>query len=90
MISHPQDPATKKIRFDNVVTVVDSSAFVSTFISKDKIEDRPDLADGEGAGEDRAVVDLLVEQVSSSALFGQVWDDSTVGRGSGCAGVEQS
>jgi len=61
-----QDPAVAKVVFDNVVTVVDSSAFVTTFQSKDIVEDRPDLADGEGSGEDRHVVDLLVEQIEAA------------------------
>eukprot|EP00658_Telonema_sp_P-2_P047378 TRINITY_DN36041_c0_g1_i1.p1 TRINITY_DN36041_c0_g1~~TRINITY_DN36041_c0_g1_i1.p1 ORF type:complete len:421 (-),score=143.56 TRINITY_DN36041_c0_g1_i1:262-1524(-) len=64
-----EDFAVSKVKFDNVITVVDSSAFVSTFMSKEMVEDRPDLADGEGAGEDRAVVDLLVEQVEAADVL---------------------
>jgi len=62
-------PLLKKIRFDNVVTVVDSSTFVKNFMSKQILEDRPDIADGEGGGEDRHVVDLLVEQVETADLI---------------------
>ena len=61
-----QDPQVARVRFDNVVTVVDSSAFVTTFQSNDVVEDRPDLADGEGSGEDRHVVrsaDMRVQWV---------------------------
>jgi len=38
-------------------------------MTKSIIEDRPDIADGEGGGEDRHVVDLLVEQVESADLI---------------------
>ena len=36
------------------------------FQSKHLVDERPDIADGEGAGEGRFVVDLLVEQVEAA------------------------
>ena len=52
-----------------MITVVDSATFVKNFMSKSIIMDRPDIADGEGGGEDRHVVDLLVEQVETADMI---------------------
>ena len=55
-------PILRQIRLQNMLTVVDSSAFFKEYASKDAIEARPDLGDAGGANR-RPVVDLLCEQV---------------------------
>jgi len=59
-------PLFSEIKFQNIITVVDSGTFVRDFQSKHLVDERPDIADGEGAGEGRHVVDLLVEQVEAA------------------------
>ena len=59
-------PLFNAIKFQNIITVVDSGTFVRDFQSKHMVDERPDIADGEGAGEGRFVVDLLVEQVEAA------------------------
>lgn len=59
------DPIMDLVELDTLVTVVDSSGFLSEYQSQDRIADRPDLGGDKveaGSGR-RRVVDLLVEQV---------------------------
>ena len=48
------------IRLDAMVTVVDALNFLRDYSSRDRLADRGQIA---GAGDDRTLVDLLIEQV---------------------------
>lgn len=53
-------PVMRRLRLDNLVTVVDSATFVGDYSSRAPVAARPELGEGGGL---RPVVDLLVEQV---------------------------
>ena len=52
------------LRLDTLVTVVDAQAFLSEYMSSDRVGARPSLAAAEGASkiDTRSVVQLLVDQ----------------------------
>jgi len=58
-------PALEYSELKNMVTVVDSANFMRSFSSADSVIDRPDLIEEDSSmmAADRAIVDLLTEQV---------------------------
>ncbi|CAM9197284.1 unnamed protein product [Pylaiella littoralis] len=69
-----------KVRLDTMVTVVDAGAFLAAYTTGDRMTNRPDLGVREedpafqqsmieGGGAQRAVVDLLVEQVECADVL---------------------
>ena len=65
-----QDPIMDLVTLDTLVTVVDTSAFLQEYESRDVIANRPDLGGNEaqGGSGQRRVVDLLVEQVECADI----------------------
>jgi len=76
-------PVMEQVRLDTLVTVVDCGVFLDAYTSADKISQRPDLAEapegltpeaaelpaGAGGSAQRAVVDLLIEQVECADIL---------------------
>ncbi|CAM9297425.1 unnamed protein product [Choristocarpus tenellus] len=72
-------PLMNEVRLDTMVTVVDTGAFLEAYTTGDRMLQRPDLGMGEddptfqqalaGGSAQRAVVDLLVEQVECADML---------------------